>query len=133
MNKASRQTLRPLLLVFIFSTALLISFKNSLTKNDIDQSVLLAGNLVIFFATLGSIFISLRSDRSPNPQASVRSVYISFMIKFFLIAITAFAYIISVKKEVNKPALIACAGLYIIYTFIEVAALTRMLKNKKNA
>jgi hypothetical protein len=37
------------------------------------------------------------------------------------------------KKEVNKPALFTCVGIYFIYTFIEIAALMKLLKEKKNA
>ena len=102
-------------------------------EKGVDQSVLIIGNLILFLATLGSVIISWRGVTSSNPQASVRSMYGSFMIKFFVIAIAAFVYIMVTKKDVNKPALIACAGLYIVYTFIEVAVLTRMLKKKKNA
>jgi hypothetical protein len=50
-----------------------------------------------------------------------------------VIAIAAFIYIQMAKKEVNKPALFACMGLYLVYTFIEISTLTKMLKQKKNA
>ena len=101
-------------------------------KQGVDQSVLIIGNLLLFLATMGSVIISWRGVTSSNPQASVRSMYGSFIIKFFGIAIAAFVYIMMAKKNVNKPALITCAGLYIVYTFIEVSVLTKMLKKKKN-
>jgi hypothetical protein len=37
------------------------------------------------------------------------------------------------KKEVNKASLFFCMGLYIVYTVIEVSALVKMAKQKKNA
>jgi hypothetical protein len=55
------------------------------------------------------------------------------MIKFFLIAIAAFVYIMVAKKNLNKPALITCMGLYLVYTFVEVSSLQKLLKQKKNA
>ena len=37
------------------------------------------------------------------------------------------------KKEVNKPGLFFCMGLYIVYTFIEVSGLMKVNKQKTNA
>jgi len=47
--------------------------------------------------------------------------------------VAAFAYIMMEKKNVNKPALIICMGLYLVYTFVEVSSLQKLLKQKKNA
>jgi hypothetical protein len=133
MNKNFSQLIRPLLIIFIFITVLVFIGKTVIEKKGIDQVVLLAGNLVLFLTTLASSIVSWKAFNSANPQASVRGMYGSFMIKFFVIAIAAFIYIITAKEKVNKAGLIACAGLYIVYSYIEVAALTRMLKQRKNA
>jgi len=89
--------------------------------------------IILFLVTMSSYFLSLRGLRSTNPNAVVRSVYGSFMIKFFACAIAAFIYIMTAKKNVNKPALFICMGLYIVYSFIEVSILTKLSKQKKNA
>lgn len=123
----------PVVILFIILNGFFISGKNLLTKWNADQTVLIVGNLILFFATLLSFLLSIRGLKSDNPNAVVRSVYGSFMIKFFTCIIAAFIYIMSVKKNVNKPALFACMGLYLVYTFIEVSILTRMSKRKKNA
>lgn len=133
MNKSLLQALRPLLIIFVFINAFCLTGKAWLVKNGINQEVLLAGNLLLFGVSFAAFFITHRAVRSENPQAFVRAMYGSFMIKFFVVAIVAFIYIMVVKKNVNKPALIACAGLYIIYTFIETKALVKLLKQKKNA
>ena len=98
-----------------------------------DHEVLIVGNLVLFLATLLSFLVYFRSMDSKNPSASVRGMYGSFMIKFFVCLIAAFAYIMLAKKDVNKPALIICMGLYIVYTVIEVSVLQKLLKQKKAA
>ncbi|MBL7747496.1 MAG: hypothetical protein JNM19_08740 [Chitinophagaceae bacterium] len=133
MNKSLLQSLRPLLIIFVFINAFCLTGKAWLAKNGINQEVLLAGNLLLFGVSFAAFFITHRAVRSENPQAFVRAMYGSFMIKFFVVAIVAFIYIMVVKKNVNKPALIACAGLYIVYTFIETKALVKLLKQKKNA
>jgi len=123
----------PLLLLFIILNAFFLSGKRWLEKQGINQEVLIVGDLVLAIATGLSLYISVRSLRSPSPQAPIRAMYGSFMIKFFLCAIAAFIYIMIEKKNVNKPGLIACMGLYLVYTFMEVSALTKLLKQKKNA
>jgi len=55
------------------------------------------------------------------------------MIKLFICVIAALIYIFLFRKDVNRAALFTCMGLYLIYTFIEVSVLTKMLKEKKNA
>lgn len=132
MNKNLLQSIRPLILVFIFFTAFFISGKSWLDKKGVDQNVLIIGNLLLFLISLTAFLITNKALTSSNPQAFVRAMYGSFIIKFFVLAITAFVYIMVAKKNVNKPALIACAGLYIIYTGIETRALMKMLKQKKN-
>lgn len=124
---------RPFALLFVLLNCFFIIEKNFLTKRGIDYEVLIVGNLVLLIATGLSFYISQRSLNSTNPNSSVRSLYGSFMIKFFLIAIAAFIYILIAKKNINKPALFICMGLYLVYTFIEVAALQKLLKQKKNA
>jgi hypothetical protein len=133
MNQNSMASLRPMILVFILLNAFFIAGKNMLARWGVDQSVVIVGNLILFVVSLASFLLTRRSLASANPNAFVRAMYGSFMIKFFVCAIAAFAYIIAVKKEVNKPALIVCMGLYIVYTAIEVSALTKLLKRRKNA
>ena len=100
---------------------------------DADQAVLLVGNLIVFATVFVSYFLLQKAIFSPNPQSFIRAMYGSFIIKFFLLALAAFVYIMVTKKEVNKPALFTCVGIYFIYTFIEIAALMKLLKEKKNA
>jgi hypothetical protein len=124
---------RPFILLFILLNGLFVIARSWLAKHGADSDVLIAGNLVLVFATSLSFWVSQRSVSSTNPHAAVRSMYGSFMIKFFVCIIAAFVYILAAKKNVNKPALFICMGLYLVYTFIEVSALTRMMKKKKNA
>ncbi len=133
MNSKPLQFIRPLIFVFTFIMAFSITGKSWLEKNGVDQLVLIGGNLLLFIVSLTAFFITFKALKSANPQAFVRAMYGSFMIKFFLIAVAAFIYIMIAKKEVNKPALVICGGLYIIYTAIETRALMKLLKQKKNA
>jgi hypothetical protein len=134
MIKENKLTpVRPAIILFIILNGFFVASRSLLEKWNADQSVLIIGNLILFLVTMSSYFLSLRGLRSANPNAVVRSVYGSFMIKFFTCAIAAFVYIMMAKKNVNKPALFICMGLYVVYSFIEVSVLTKLSKQKKNA
>jgi len=129
MQKKPRASF-PLIIFFILLNAFFVSGKNLLVKWGVDQSVLILGNLLIFAVTIISFFIALRGIKSKNPNAFVRSVYGSFILKFFIFAIAAFVYTQMAGTNVNKTALFICMGLYLVYTFMEVSVLTKMLKRK---
>lgn len=99
----------------------------------IDGTVVMVGNFILFLVSLFALIITKRSFNSENPQAFVRAVYSGFILKFFVVAIAAFVYIMVAKKTVNKPALMICAGLYVIYTVMETGKLIKMLRVKRNA
>jgi uncharacterized membrane protein len=122
-----------LVIVFVLLTVVFLIAFNWLEKQGVNVDVLIAGNAILFAATLLSLVVYLRSLKGSSGGAALRGMYGSFIIKFFTCLVAAFAYIIIAKKEVNKPALIACMGLYIVYTVIEVSSLQKLLKQKKNA
>ena len=133
MNRKIPVSALPLITIFIIVTVFVFTAKSWLQEKDIDQMVLLWGNLLLFLVSIMSFMIMYRSLQSAKPKSSVTAMYSGFMIKFFAVALAAFVYIMYAKKEVNKPALIFCAGLYIIYTMFETRALLRILRQKNNA
>ena len=122
----------PVVLLFIILNALAISFRSTWVAWNVDQDVLIAGNLFLFAVTFISFLIAKKGLQSKNSHAFMRSVYGSIMFKMFLCIIAAFIYISIYKKELNKAGLFICMGLYLVYTFLEVSVLTRMLRRKPN-
>jgi L-asparagine transporter-like permease len=112
---------------------LFLDYKKAFSNASIDGKVVLIGNFILFMATLLSYVFFRQSIKSDSPNAAVRGMYKSFMIKFFVCLLAAVIYIMAAKKDVNKAGLIICMGLYIIYTVFEVTALQKLLKQKKNA
>lgn len=131
-NNAARPFL-PIVLLFLILNGFFIAGKEMLERWNADQSVLIVGNLLLFGITLFSFFIARKGLRNANPHAFVRSVYGGIMIKLFICIIAAFVYIASFGKALNKPALFTCMGLYLVYTFLEVSILTKMLKGSSDA
>jgi hypothetical protein len=101
-------------------------------ETTVDFRVLQIGNALLFALSFISLRMSSGALTHQNVQVFLRLVYGSFIMKFFVIAIGAFIYIAIYKKNVNKPALFGCIGLYFIYTFIEVRSVIIQSK-KKNA
>ena len=119
-------------LFFVLLNAIFIAGNNFLEDKGFDRDVLIIGNLLLFLITLLSLFMGKRGLNNPNPHAFVRSVYSSIMIKLFLCIIVALIYIAIYQKQLNKPALFTCMGLYLVYTFMEVSILMKMLKRKQS-
>lgn len=130
MNTSRLKSFTPILLIFIVLNALLIAFRSRFAEWNIDADVLLVANLLLFVITLISFMLALRGLKNPNPNAFVRSVYGSMIIKLFAGMIAATIYISIYQKGLNKPALFGSMGLYLLYTFTEVAVLTRLLRQK---
>jgi hypothetical protein len=133
MTRNKLAPIRPMILLFVVLNGIIIAGKTMLQRFHITQDVIIMGNLVVFLVTFVSYLVLYKSLYSANPQSFVRAMYISFIIKFFVIALSAFIYIMMAKKNVDKYGLIASMFLYLVYTFMEVSALTKLLKQKTNA
>ncbi len=122
----------PIVLFFVILNGFFVSARGMLERWGASQDVLIGGNLLLFVITFFSFLIAERGLQKQNPHAFVRSIYTSILVKFLLCLAAAAVYIFTNKQDINKPALFACLGLYLVYTFTEVTVLTRMLKHRKN-
>jgi Ca2+/H+ antiporter len=129
----ARKLLIPIFLLFLFVNAFAILAAAKLRAWDFDQSVLIIGNLLLFILTLASFFLLRRGLQAESTHAFVRSVYGSFLLKLFVVAVVVFVYLQMNKEKVNKPALFTCMFLYLIYTFFEIGILMKLSRRKKNA
>ena len=120
----------PIVLLFIILNSFFIAGRGMLERWGASQNVLIGGNLLIFGLTFFSFVLAERGLQNKNPHAFVRAVYSSVLLKLFIGIIAAFVYIAIEKKNLNKPGLFTVMGLYLVYTFLEVRVLTRMLKKK---
>jgi hypothetical protein len=122
----------PIALLFIIVNALAVGLRARWRAWEVDQDILIIGNLFLFAITFVSFLISKQGLQHKNPHVFTRAVMGSIMVKMFLAIIAAFVYISLYRKQINKPALFICMGLYLAYTFLEVYVLTRMLRRKPN-
>jgi hypothetical protein len=133
MNRQAYRYFLPAVIIFIFLNAFALLFKSKLESWGFDSSVVIPGNLLLFIISFISFRMGAKGLGSKSNPLFFRMVYGSFILKLLLLAAAAFIYIMSAKKNVNKPALFLCMGLYVVYTFIEVSALMKTGKRKTNA
>ena len=119
--------------VFILLAMAIESLPSFLHDLNIDNKVLSGGNKILFLLSLISYWLYTRSLRNPNPNAFIRAVYGSMLIKMLVCLLATFIYI-KFATSVSKNAIIACLVLYGLYTIVEVAIITQLLKKSpKNA
>lgn len=128
----NRKRFIPLFGLFIAVTSFANLFRGFLMNKGIHPDVLVIGNAIIFLVSLLSLYFHIKGFLDKNVQVFLRSVYGSLMIKMFGLAAVAAVYILVMKKEVNKPALFICMGLYIAYTAIEMKQVFKLLKERKS-
>ena len=133
MNKENRKAYLPIVLLFIILNGLILTFKTFLDDHGFDREFLIWANLFLFLISIGGFLLQRKGFQSPNPQAFVRGVYASMMFKMFVTMIVVLVYVFLVRSKINKPGLFTAMGLYIVYTVVEVTALTKVARKKKNA
>jgi hypothetical protein len=133
MSSQSFKNFLPAIILFLVLNSGFLMMMKKLESWGFDYSVLMFGNIIVFGISFLSYWMAMKGLTTKNSHAFFRWVYGSVMLKLFLLAAVAFVYIMISKKEVNKPGLFFCMGLYVVYTFIEVSALMKVNKQKTNA
>jgi len=133
MNKENRKAFFPIVVLFIILNGLILTFKTFLESHGFDREFLIWANLFLFFISIGGFLLQRKGLQSPNPQAFVRGMYASMMFKMFICMIVVLIYVFLFRSKINKPGLFTAMGLYIVYTVVEVTALMKVDRKKKNA
>jgi len=123
----------PIVLIFLVITLLCIIIPGPLSAWSIDANVLLIGNIILFVATLISFIFYRRSLGNDHAPFFMRMIYSAMFTKMMICIFSAFIYIVTYKKNVSKGAIFACMFLYFVYTFVELAMVMKLSKEKKNA
>jgi hypothetical protein len=122
----------PLTLIFVVSMGFFLAGRDLLEGWGLDQSVLLAGNMILFIATLISFYFYWKSLENDRVQVFLRMVYSGMFVKMMICLFAALIYIMIAKKGVNKGGIFVCMFLYVLYTFVEMSILMKVSKLKKN-
>jgi ACR3 family arsenite efflux pump ArsB len=129
---SANKALTTVIYFFLLVNVCLFAFLWLLPATGVNYTVLFLGNLLLFVVGCISVKMTVKALTDKNTQVFLRMIYGSFLLKFFVFAAAAFIYISIYKKQVNKPALFGCLGLYVLYTVIEVRSAMKQSK-KPNA
>ena len=130
--KKNRTLFLPLVLVFLLLNSLIFTTKRWQEEWGFSQEVLLVGNLILFVVSVATLFFHTRGALHQNPNAFLRSVYSSLLVKMFGIVVAVLVYAVAADNNLNKPSLFFCMALYFVYTFVEVRLVMRLLKQKNH-
>ena len=122
-----------IIIIFFLINILLFFFKNQLQDWAVDYNVVIAGNLVLFLATLFSFFLFSKGLQSKNTAAFLRMTYGGMMLKMGICIAAVVIYALVSRGKMSRVAIFACFGFYLVYTFAEVSMLIRLSKQQKNA
>jgi len=133
INKNFIQVFFPILLLFIISNGIFLTFRASLARWNINTDIVIAGNLILFIATGVSFYLYYKALRNNNVQAFLRMIYGGMFLKMMICLFTAFIYIMIAGKTVNKGGVITCLFLYLIYSIVELVLLLKKNNSRTNA
>ena len=129
-NNVRSKSFRPIVVIFIVVTLLALIARDWLaTQWNMDSTVLLVGNTVLFLATAFSFYLYSKALYNKNVQVFLRMMYSSLLLKMVFCLAATLLYIFVAGKGVNKAAILACFALYMVYTYMEVKVLMRLSKN----
>ena len=129
---SERRSLIPIVVLFCSIALVSLWMARRLEAWGFDPKVLFAGNLFLYLLTMASWFLLVKGMKAKNTAGFLGSFYGSFLMKFLLVAIVAFAYISTVRESVNKPSLFTCMGLYLVYMALETRAVLSASKPKED-
>lgn len=129
---SERKSLIPIVALFCVVALVSLWMGARLESWGFDSMVLFAGNAFLYLLTMASWFLLEKGMKAKNTAGFLRSFYGSFLMKFLLVAIVAFAYVSSRRELVNKPSLFTCMGLYLVYMALETRAVLSTSKPKED-
>ena len=130
MTNEYRKLTRPLVIVYIVTTALFLALRSRLEMIKMDVTVLICANLLLFTVSMLILYLQMKNLSNPNPNAMVRGVIGGTFIKLFALGAAVIIYLLAAGPNRSINAVFAGMGLYIIYTWLEVKISLRLTAKK---
>lgn len=126
MNAQNRKLFVPLIILFVLVNAISILLNPLFINHQIDNLVVIGANTLLFFISVISLSMQLKSVNNSNPHAMVRGVMGSVVLKLFVLGTAAFLYLYASGESKSVNALFISMALYLIYTWLEVRLVLRL-------
>jgi len=121
----------PIVFIFAATTLLFIIVPSLSFLWNMDKTVMIAGNSILFAATFISFYLYSRSLTNNNVHAFLRMIYGGMFAKMMICLFAALIYIMIVKKDVSKGAIFGCMFLYFVYTFVEISIIMKLSRKER--
>jgi hypothetical protein len=133
INKTSARKLYvPVLIFFVIINGPLV-VGHLPQRFNIDQGVVIIGNLILFAATMLSLFLYQRALVHASTHGFLRNAYSGLIVKLMICLISVGVYAAVERANINRQAIFVCVLLYLIYSVIEMRSLMRWNKERTNA
>jgi hypothetical protein len=119
-------------LLFVFSNTFFLLGKSWLVKWNIDESVVIIGNIILWLATLLSLYLTQKALQHSSTTGFLRNAYGGFIIKLFVCAGAVAVYAMIAGKNLNQNGIFVCIFLYFLYIVLEKRSLMLWNKQQKN-
>ena len=123
----------PIVIIFVVTTLIFILVPSLDFLWNMNKTVMIAGNSILFVATFISFYLYTRSLSNNNVHAFLRMIYGGMFAKMLICLFAALIYIMIVKKDVSKGAIFGCMFLYFVYTFVEISIIMKLSRKDKYA
>lgn len=117
----------PMTAFFLIVTVAVWTGRNLLAQRGVSAGVILAGNGLLFGITWLTNLMYARAMKTNKGHQFVRQVYAGFMLKFFLLIISAMLYFYF-TDQINRPAVFVCMGLYLLYHLLGTVTVVKRPK-----
>jgi Ca2+/Na+ antiporter len=131
-KKSASRYYIPVLLLFIFTNTFFVTAQGWLAKWNIDQTVVIFGNIILGLVTLLSLYLTKKALQHSNTSGFLRNTYGSFIIKLFVCAGATILYAVTAGKNLNRNGVFVCIFLYFLYIVLEKYSLLRWNKQERN-
>ena len=121
----------PIVAIFIVTTLIFIIVPSLDFLWNMDKTVMIVGNSILFTATFISFYLFSRSLANNNVHAFLRMIYGGMFAKMLICLFAALIYIMIAKKGVSKGAIFGCMFLYFVYTFVEISIIMKLSRKDK--
>ncbi|MBL7700292.1 MAG: hypothetical protein JNK79_19155 [Chitinophagaceae bacterium] len=123
----------PVIVVFIVTTIILAVVPDLSFLWQMDKTVMIVGNAILFIATTISFLLFARSLGNNNVYGFMRMIYGGMFAKMLICLFAAVIYIMAAKKGVSKGAIFGCMFLYFVYTFLEISIIMKLSRKDRYA
>lgn len=116
------------LFALVVGGVLAISFLLTTFNSPFTRTPIISGTLVLAGIFTLAYTVSVRGIVQSSPHRFVNTVTIGTIIKLLFSAMAALLWLVSVKKNLNKPDLFYLMGVYSIFSIVESAYLAKFTR-----